>query len=290
MDFRRGIIPYTNANRPATKLNVGYGVWVTVHETANTDYGADAEMHRKFLAGGGGPETVSFHFAVDDHEAVQLLPLDEIGWHAGDGCDDYPDGQAPDDYGCFSSIAIETCVNGDGDWAKTKENLVELISMILQGDSRLDWGDGRAKAKVSQWKIAQHNAWSGKDCPHRIRAEGSWDTIVAQVRAKLGLSSPPKYTPPLPIPTPWDGTDKKQTGTVWYAINRLVEVKADTIPRAWATSNKDEAKAGEAWKKGKKFWSKYMVQNGSGEWWYVTQEGFRILMSKCKEQFRPKGY
>lgn len=290
MQFRVSLIPAANGNRPGTGLDAAIPDYITVHETANTAVGADASMHERFTHGGGGPESVSFHFVVDDHEAVQLLPLDEIGWHAGDGCDEYPDGVGHDDIGCFASVAIETCVNQDGDWDQTLSNLAELIAMIAAGDARIDWGDGRSRHQFSVDRIAQHNAWSGKDCPHRIRATGAWDDLMKRVDAayayQTGTTRPPKpkYATPLPVPT-WDGTDKKTGNTVWHALSRVIHLKADTTPRAWASSDPDEAKAGERLKAGAAMDALYLVKNQSGQWWYVTKEGFRILRSKCKEQF-----
>lgn len=53
--------------------------------------------------------SVSFHFAVDEREAVQILPLAIHGWHAGDG-------RGP---GNTESIGVEICrsqCRGPADW------------------------------------------------------------------------------------------------------------------------------------------------------------------------------
>lgn len=290
MQFRVSIIPLGNRNRPGSKLYTKTGNYITVHETANFAAGADAAMHERFTHGGGGPESVSFHFVVDDKEAVQLLPCDEIGWHAGDGCDDYPDGVGVDDIGCFASVAIETCVNSDGNWEQTLDNLAELIAMLAVGDARIAWGDGRNRHNLSINRIAQHNAWSGKDCPHTIRATGRWNDLMVKVDrafAHLSGTTPvPReaYDKPLPFPV-FDGTDKKTGNTVWHAIARVIHLKADTTPRAWASSNPKDAKAADRAKAGTAYNILYLVENQSGQWWYVTKEGYRILRSKCREQF-----
>jgi hypothetical protein len=186
LPIRQAFIPAGNPNRPGAKLTAA-PLWITVHETGNANVGANAEMHRRFTHQGGGPNTVSFHFVVDDREAVQLLPLDEIGWHASDGCND-----RATDLGCFQSVAIETCVNGDGDWNRTFANLAELIAAIIGGDARI-WFAGRHRT-FSPSRIAQHNKWAfdQKDCPQRIRARGLWDDLLAAVVARLG---PPTTTP-----------------------------------------------------------------------------------------------
>lgn len=162
--LRRAIIPAANPNRPGTPITPS---WITIHETGNPRAGANAESHRDFTHRlRGGPERVSFHYVVDDREAIQLLEHDEMAWHAGDGCDD-----PSRDTGCFRSIAIETCVNEDGDWPRARRNLVALVQHIL-----------RADARFSAERIAPHHRWSGKDCPHRIRAEGSWDRLLHEIR------------------------------------------------------------------------------------------------------------
>lgn len=67
---------------PETKWNIKcpYNmtpIGITVHNTAND---ASALSEIKYMISNNA-ET-SFHYAVDDKEAVQGLPLDRNGWHA----------------------------------------------------------------------------------------------------------------------------------------------------------------------------------------------------------------
>jgi murein DD-endopeptidase MepM/ murein hydrolase activator NlpD len=201
LPIRQQMIPAGNRNRPGTKLNDA-PLYIWIHDTGNPDAGADAQMHADFVKNGGGGESVSFHGTVDDGEAIQLLPADEVGWHAGDSCD-----SRTNDIGCFQSFAIETCVNSDGNWTKTKENLIDFCVAIIKGDSRINFA-GR-KGQFSPSRIRQHNASSGKDCPHRIRAEGSWSYITGQVtsRAAGTPTEPTPPTPPVPSPEFFPGLD-----------------------------------------------------------------------------------
>src|SRR5690606_40072467 len=70
MNIVQRLIPAGRANRPGRKITPTY---ITVHETDNTDAGADAERHAKYLA--ENPATakkpVSWHFTVDDKKIVQ---------------------------------------------------------------------------------------------------------------------------------------------------------------------------------------------------------------------------
>jgi hypothetical protein len=180
-----------HGNRPGDKLLARE--WITWHETANPTPGANAQMHRDFVDSGGGAERVSFHFAVDDQEWVQILPLDEVAWHAGDGCDD------PGDTGCFRSIAIETCVNADSDWSRTKQNLIGLTAMLIVTPERFAGGRG---ATFSTARIAPHARWMRKRCPRRILDEGSFDALVASVAGLVGgvIAVPGAAAPVAPVP------------------------------------------------------------------------------------------
>jgi N-acetylmuramoyl-L-alanine amidase len=87
---------------------------------------------------------------VDDGEVFQFLPFDEVAWHVGDR----PNGPRN-----RKSIAIETCVNGGGNLERMLRNPSALLAALCRAYA---WGKDR---------IVQHNHWSGKNCPNRIRAE-----------------------------------------------------------------------------------------------------------------------
>ena len=135
--------------------------YITVHETANTAVGANAEMHRRFVANGGGSSAVSFHYAVDDREAVEIESPAFVCWHAGDGSNGTGNRQA---------IAIETCVNSDGNWDQTLSNLVELVQILM------------TRHNIPIERVVQHNHFSGKDCPTRIRHSGIWSELKERFR------------------------------------------------------------------------------------------------------------
>lgn len=135
--------------------------YITVHETDNTSRGAGAQAHAAFQKNGGGG--ASWHYQVDDKNIIQSYPDTRRLWHAGDG----------QGHGNMSSIGIETCVNPDSDWDATKQNLAELIVTLMK----------RHNIPVS--KVVQHNYWSGKNCPRKMRANSQkqWNELIAQVKA-----------------------------------------------------------------------------------------------------------
>jgi len=169
------LLPAGASNRPGHPLTPTY---LTVHETANPSKGANAEMHSRYLqglakAGKGDP---SWHYTVDDHEIVQHLPVTENGWHAGDGAHGTGNRQ---------SIGIELCVNSDGDFTATQNNAAWLVARLYHATPSLS---GLALDTC----VVQHNHWSGKDCPHNLRAMvRGWEQFMTRVRLAVGAAPAP---------------------------------------------------------------------------------------------------
>src|SRR5690606_5958683 len=120
MNIVQRLIPVGRANRPGQKITPTY---ITIHETDNTDAGADAERHAKYLAENddAAKKPVSWHFTVDDKRIVQHLPTNEMGYHAGSVT------------GNRQSIGVEICVNRDGDYKKAVQNAVWLVKKLMNG-------------------------------------------------------------------------------------------------------------------------------------------------------------
>lgn len=147
-------------NRPGIPMQAESGTW---HETANYSDGTGAAMHEQWLlngAPGAASAQVCVHYFVDDHEAVQMLPLNEVAWHAGDGATGT---------GNMTSIAVECCVNSDGDLVKAQLNTARLFGLL------------RARGVIDD--VVQHNHWSGKDCPHLLRLGESvtWESALGTI-------------------------------------------------------------------------------------------------------------
>lgn len=140
--------------------------YITVHNTAN-----DASAENEITYMNNNDSEISYHFAVDDIQAVQGLPLDRNGWHAGDG----------NGTGNRKSIGIEICYSKSGGdkYIRAEENAVELIAQLLK---ERGWGIDRIK---------KHQDWSGKYCPHRTLDMG-WDRFIKLIENKLNnsLNSP----------------------------------------------------------------------------------------------------
>lgn len=204
IDIRRAT-SWSGANRPKTKLTAGKPLYVIQHDTGNTGRGANATMHKDFVIGGGGSDTVSFHFTVDSTGLVwQMLPLDEIGYHAADGCNN-----REIDIGCFQGIAIEMCRNSDGDQWKAYGHVKDLIAAIILGDPRINYGT-RSHKDFSADRIRSHkwasrndvNPPNGKWCSSWILNNGLEDDLVAGVKARVAAAGQGQTPAPEPPPTP----------------------------------------------------------------------------------------
>lgn len=137
---------------------------IVVHNTAN-DASADAEIKYMHKTQAQGGRQVSYHYAVDDVEAVQGLPENRNGWHSGDG------GTGK---GNREGIAIEICYSRSGGdrFIKAEKNAAELIAEILK---RYGWGID---------KVTKHQDYANKYCPHRTLDMG-WKRFLVLVESKI---------------------------------------------------------------------------------------------------------
>jgi N-acetylmuramoyl-L-alanine amidase CwlA len=136
--------------------------YITIHNTGNSSSNAAGE--RAWLTSGTNDRTASFHIVVDEKESVECLPLDEVGWHAGDG----------DGPGNRQSIGVEICESGDQD--KTLFNAAEVVAGLLHARG---WTVDR---------LRRHYDWSGKICPRLMYNNGTWsgwDRFRRMVKVQL---------------------------------------------------------------------------------------------------------
>lgn len=135
---------------------------ITVHNTAN-----DASALNEIAYMTNNNYEISYHYAVDDIQAVQGLPLNRNGWHASDGT-------GP---GNMTTIAIEICysLSGGARFDKAEENAAELIAQLLK---QYGWGIDRVKRHYDY-------APNKKYCPHRTMDKG-WNRFLNMIQSKMG--------------------------------------------------------------------------------------------------------
>ena len=144
--------------------------FIVVHNTAND---ASAQNEVKYMISNNNQ--VSFHFAVDDKEVVQGLPLDRNAWHAGDG---------GSGRGNRYGIAVEICYSKSGGarFENAEKNAAKFIAQLLK---ERGWGVD---------KVKKHQDFSNKYCPHRTLDKG-WASFVNMIKDYLNeLNKPVQST------------------------------------------------------------------------------------------------
>lgn len=144
MKIKQQLVP----NKYATKVISGTGNkkrWITIHDTGNTARGANAHAHAN-LQSRGNLRAASWHYQVDDKEAIQSFVDSAQCWHCGDGRGN----------GNMNSIGIEICINRDGDYRKAVENAIELTKHLMK------------KYNIPASRVVRHYDWSRKVCPRQL--------------------------------------------------------------------------------------------------------------------------
>ena len=133
--------------------------FIVVHNTAND---ATAENEVAYMI--GNKNQVSFHYAIDDKEVVQGVPITRNTWHAGDG-----NGE-----GNRKGISIEICYSKSGGtrFDQAEKNAAHFIATLLR---ERQWGIE---------KVKKHQDFRNKYCPHRTLDKG-WNGFIQMIRSYL---------------------------------------------------------------------------------------------------------
>lgn len=154
---------------------------IVVHNTAN-----DASANNEISYMRTNNNETSFHFAIDDKEVVQGIPLNRNAWHAGDG----------HGKGNMEGIAIEICYSKSGGdrFIKAEQNAAKFIAQLLK---ERGWGVD---------KVTKHQDYSSKYCPHRTLDMG-WERFLNMIRAELGQTQ---------VDVPTSSKEPNYTGKITY--------------------------------------------------------------------------
>lgn len=121
--------------------------YLCIHTTNNYNEGADAENHRLFLE--TTTSSVSFALVVDDSETIELMPLDEPSYSAGDG----PNGE----HNTYD-IAMEICCDKLDKEGKLDKNVytnaINTAAKIIVHEN----------VEMIQHRDVPERTW--KNCPH----------------------------------------------------------------------------------------------------------------------------
>ncbi|ENL2789156.1 N-acetylmuramoyl-L-alanine amidase family protein [Listeria monocytogenes] len=151
--FRQNLVSSSKYNIKAP--NAMKAKKITIHNTYN-----DASSQKETDYCKNNNNEVSFHVAVDDKEAIQVVPFNRNAWHCGDG---------GNGYGNRNTIGVETCYSksGGAKYIAAEKNTIKYVAgLCVQQD-----------IIASKDTIKKHQDWSGKYCPHRILAEKRWPAV-----------------------------------------------------------------------------------------------------------------
>lgn len=194
--------------------------YIVIHETANINTGANAQAHSNLQTNKNRREA-SWHYTVDDKTIIQNFEDNIKVWHAGNK-------------GNREGIAIEICVNRDGDFKKAVDNAVALTKILM----------GKHNIPIS--RVKQHNFFTGKNCPTNLRngSKGvNWSQFVSKVDGKKVELSKPSSKPKKPAKSS-KGADMKTNSIVTYL---------QSIGEPWSISHR------------KKLAKKHGIKNYSGK-------------------------
>lgn len=222
--------------------------YITIHETANTGVGANADAHANFI-NNGASET--WHYTVDSEKAVCHYYHTTSCWAAGT----YK--------GNTQSIQIEMCINSDGDYLKTLHNTIELVQKIMKEEN------------ISADYVVQHHYWSGKHCPTLLREGNSgmnWEQFIAGVKGEK-VDSPKKQK----VPKGWDGINEH--GTIYKKADKTFIVGSEPITTRIGSPFTSVKSGGKVQPK-QKINFEYLAQQDDYEWGQLTN-------NKGQQEFVP---
>ena len=263
------LVPVRQAIIPATMTRVRPGnrivprAWCQ-HENGNPRHDADDE--RRYFHLGAEGRQASYHFVADDTEVIQLIPLNENAWHAGDNL-------GP---GNMASIA-GSIAQGARDMARARAVMEHLAAGVM------------ATLGIPGDATRQHYdfAPNRKNCPAWMRRDGYWPTFQANVRrlVETATGNPvPVWAKPFPLPylditglaparlTNADGVD-------FIFVGDRVRATVTTARRQWAGST--APRVGPDILPGEEFDVDWLFANGEG-WWYYTPWDTRVKADDCE--------
>ena len=181
LQYEERRLGYHLTNNPNRLMKDGIK-YITVHQTDNVKIGANADKHHKYLSNNSVGREASWHWSVDEVQAIQSFRDNRVTWHAIGGNE--------------VSLGIELCVDDDApggitfmseeNYKKTLDNGAKLVAVKL------------VEHGLTPADVRQHHDWSGKDCPQYIRAGKygiTWGDFMTSVRKYYEVLTKPAEAP-----------------------------------------------------------------------------------------------
>lgn len=194
---------YHLTNNP-NRLMTSPPAFVTIHNTDNTSVGADADNHHRYLANDGWGRKVSWHYTVDEKQAIQHFRDERVTWHSGTTA------------GNESSISIELAMDadkageammGEANYRMTLINGAKLVALLL------------TEYNLTLADVRQHYDWSGKNCPSQIRRARygiTWDDFRGMVSKYYDMLQAKPETIPEAPQDPLNGPYEVDSSKLWF--------------------------------------------------------------------------
>ena len=152
-----GGIQVSNSNRITKNFRKGNNrriEYIVIHDTANTDEGADAKVHFNYF--NNNSRGASAHYVVDDHSVIQCVDDKDIAFHCGDS----KRGEYDRTISCSNnnSIGIEMCVNKGSSFKTTVQKTLYLTKQLMM------------RYNIPLNRVIRHHDVTGKICPQQFQA------------------------------------------------------------------------------------------------------------------------
>jgi N-acetylmuramoyl-L-alanine amidase len=150
---------------------------IVVHYTANN--GGNADMHYNYFNNGAGGRYAGAHIFVDRHKALEIIPLDEVAYHANErgpllsslraSTSYYPGGNAN-----LLTIGIEMCLESDGSFHPDTIERTRLVIKYLQSKY--------SQLRDTKNRVVRHYDVTGKNCPKPfVESSAKWNNFLNSI-------------------------------------------------------------------------------------------------------------
>lgn len=161
---------YTGQNRPE---------YIVVHETDNFSKGAGARRHAEAQA--AGHLSTSVHYYAGSDGIYQAAAHTDGTYSVGR---EYGGSHSIKDANNRNTINIEICVNADGDYAKARQNAIELVKRLI------------AETGIPADRVVRHFDAKGKYCPRKMMDNPAlWEDFKAQIVKEAPSAKPQEVQP-----------------------------------------------------------------------------------------------
>lgn len=151
--------------------------YIVIHETDNTNRGANAEAHARAQYNGYFTD-MSVHYYTDKDGVYQAAEHTCKCWHVGRTYVSSPNVPACNNN---NSIGIEICVPSDGDYTKARNNAIALVQYLISSTG------------IPASRVIRHYDAKGKYCPRKMLDNPSlWTDFKNKIGNPGGSVSPDK--------------------------------------------------------------------------------------------------